>query len=115
VRKQLLSWQWSLYGDNHTQRANLVIHILTVPLFMAGTVAVAAAGWVSPWLFAAGPAAMATAMALQGRGHGREAVAPVPFAGAGDVVSRIFLEQWVTFPRYVLSGAFFRAWRQSSK
>jgi hypothetical protein len=114
MRKQLLAWQWSLYPDGHHDRVNLAIHILTVPLFMAGTVAVAAA-WVQPWLLLAGPAAMVTAMALQGRGHKREATGPVPFDGAGDVLSRIFVEQWVTFPRFVVSGAFFSAWSQSSK
>jgi hypothetical protein len=113
VRKQLLSWQWSLYGDGHQHRANLIIHILTVPLFLAGTAALACA-WLSPWLLCGAPA-MAFAMALQGRGHKKESVSPVPFEGASDLVSRIFVEQWVTFPRYVLSGGFARAWRQSSK
>jgi hypothetical protein len=114
MRKQLVSWQWSLYAEGHHQRANLLIHILTVPLFLAGTVAVAG-GVFQPWLFAVGPAAMAAAMALQGRGHKQESTPPVPFQGPLDVVSRIFVEQWVTFPRYVLSGGFGRAWRQSSR
>ena len=114
MRKQLLSWQLSLYPDNHHDRTNLALHILTVPLFWAGTVGLGLA-WLQPWLLLAGPAAMATAMALQGRGHKRESVAPVPFEGAGDVVSRIFVEQWVTFPRFVWSGGFGRAWRRSPK
>jgi hypothetical protein len=52
-------------------------------------------------------------MALQGRGHRGELVHPVPFAGPVDVVSRIFAEQLITFPRFVLSGQFARAWRES--
>jgi hypothetical protein len=40
-------------------------------------------------------------------------VRPVPFAGPVDVVSRIFAEQLITFPRFVLSGQFARAWRES--
>jgi hypothetical protein len=32
----------------------------------------------------------------------------------GNAISRIFLEQWVTFPRFVLSGAWMRAWRSLS-
>ena len=36
---------------------------------------------------------------------------PVPFAGPLDVVARIFGEQWLSFPRYVLSGGFAKAWR----
>jgi hypothetical protein len=114
MRKQLASWQWSLYPDNHHDHANLIIHVLTVPLFMAGTVALACA-WLWPWLALIGPAAMASAMAAQGRGHKRETVAPVPFDGPVDVVARIFVEQWVTFPRYLVSGGLASAWRQSSK
>jgi hypothetical protein len=113
MRKQLLSWQWSLYADNHHDRANLILHVLTVPLFMAGSVGLGLS-WLSPWLLLGGPVAMAAAMALQGRGHRRESVPPVPFDGPVDVVSRIFLEQWVTFPRYLFTGGFGRAWRQSS-
>src|SRR6266511_3830931 len=110
MRKRLLSWQWSLYPDGHRNRGNLIIHALTVPLFMAGT-GVLALTWLRPWLVLAGFGAMATAMALQGKGHQRESVRPVPFEGVGDMLSRIFVEQWVTFPRYVLSGGFARAWR----
>jgi len=27
------------------------------------------------------------------------------------VRARIFLEQWITFPRFVLSGGWYHAWR----
>lgn len=53
--------------------------------------------------------------AMQGRGHRLESTAPVPFAGPFDVISRIFVEQLVTFPRFVLSGEFVRAWRRAVK
>ena len=56
---------------------------------------------------------MALSMALQGRGHQREPVPPVPFSGAGNAIARIFLEQWITFPRFVLTGGWWRALRQS--
>jgi len=109
----LLSWQWNEYPNGHRDRRNLVLHVLTVPLFEAGTVALVAAPFVSGWLALAGLVAMATAMALQGRGHRGEATPPIPFAGPLDVVARIFVEQWVTFPRYVASGRFAAAWRAS--
>src|SRR5262245_48561438 len=99
MRRELLSWQWNLYPEGHRDRRNLVLHALTVPLFEAGTVALVAAPFVSGWLALGGLVAMALAMALQGRGHRAEATAPVPFAGPLDVVARIFVEQWVTFPR----------------
>ena len=34
----LLAWQWAIYPAGHTTRVNLLIHILTVPLFELGTV-----------------------------------------------------------------------------
>jgi hypothetical protein len=102
--------RFALYTRVHHHRANLLLHILTVPLFMAGTVALALA-WHWHWLAAAGPAAILAAMAAQGRGHAHEAERPAPFAGPLDVVRRIFVEQWVTFPRFVASGSFARAWR----
>jgi hypothetical protein len=57
---------------------------------------------------------MALSVALQGRGHRQEPVPPAPFTGPLNAVSRIFLEQWVTFPRFLFSGGWFRALRQQS-
>lgn len=113
MRDQLLRWQWSLYGDGHRARANLLVHIATVPIFLGGTVLALASPLLGGWLAAVGIVAMIAAVALQGRMHKKEATAPVPFTGPGDVVSRIFVEQWITFPRFVLSGGFARAWRQA--
>jgi hypothetical protein len=111
----LLEWQWRNYAEAHGNRKNLVLHAATVPLFWAGTVAVAAAapvGWA--WLAVAGVIAMIAAVAVQGRGHSLEAAGPAPFRGPIDVVVRIFTEQWVTFPRFVASGGFLRAWQHGA-
>lgn len=110
----LLAWQWALYPEGHRDRRNLLVHVLTVPVFMAGTTTLV----VSPYLGAAsavaGLLAMIGAMALQGLTHRREARGPEPFQGPIDVVSRILAEQWITFPRYVLTGGLARAWRAAS-
>lgn len=103
--------QLKSYTDVHHDRRNLVAHALTVPIFMAGTVAMLASPVVSWWLLPAGIGAMLAAMAAQGKGHSLEERAPAPFRGPGDVVVRIFVEQWITFPRFVLSGGFGRALR----
>jgi len=107
----LLAWQWSIYREGHRDRRNLLVHILTVPLFMLGTCAMVLAPLVGAWFAPGGVLAMATAMALQGRTHRLEATPPQPFRGPLDVLARILAEQWITFPRYVLSGEFGRAWR----
>ncbi|WNG50410.1 terminase [Archangium minus] len=109
----LLSWQWNLYPDNHCDRRNLLLHALTVPLFQLGTVLLVTSPVTSPWLALPGVVAIVSALALQGRGHRFETVSPVPFRGFFDVVARLFVEQWVTFPRFVLSGGFARAWRSA--
>ena len=42
----------------------------------------------------------------QGRGHRLEGQKPVPFRSPVDAVVRILAEQYITFPRFVLSGQF---------
>jgi hypothetical protein len=111
-RQGLLARQWAGYAGGHGDRRNLLVHALTVPVFLLGTVALAAAPFSSAWLALAGPAAMMAAIGIQGRAHQRETQRPAPFEGAADAIVRIFVEQWVTFPRFVLSGGFGRAWRQ---
>jgi hypothetical protein len=115
MRTRLLSWQRELYDEGHRDRTNLLIHLATWPLFVGGFASLVSspvAGWP---LAAVGLAVMVVAMALQGRGHRRETTPPVPFAGAGDVLSRILAEQLVTFPRYLFGGGFARAWRAAGR
>lgn len=104
-RGPLLAWQLEHYGDNHVDRRNLVIHVVTVPIFMLGTLALLTGLVTLRWPLAlAGLLALPLAVAAQGRGHALERVAPIPFAGPLDVVARIVAEQWITFPRFVLRG-----------
>lgn len=110
--RQLLCWQWDGYQRTHRSRANLTIHVVTAPVFVLGSIAIPAAiVTLSPCWAMAGVLAMGTAMGLQGLGHRLEPNAPAPFTGVGNAASRIFLEQWVTFPRYLLSGS----WRQRGR
>jgi hypothetical protein len=110
----LLTWQWSRYPPTHRDRRNLLTHALTAPIFQAGTVALVVAPFVNGWFALAGIVAMGSAMALQGRTHRLERMRPSPFRGPADVIARFLAEQWVTFPRYIASGEFARAWRESS-
>ena len=110
VRPNLLAWQWSDYVAKHRDRGNLLIHIVAVPLFQLATLVLLGAVLgrsVTAAVIAVG--AMVGALVLQGRGHRREVEAPTPFDGGADFVSRFVVEQWVTFPRFVLSGG----WRSN--
>ncbi|MFO0683900.1 MAG: hypothetical protein U0234_17720 [Sandaracinus sp.] len=114
----LLAWQWNGYPDFHADRRNLVLHVLTQPIFVAGFVTVLGAPLAGSLVAAVSSAvgglvAMVVAIAVQGRGHAQEKNAPIPFAGAGDLIGRILLEQLVSFPRFVLTGGLARAWRAS--
>jgi hypothetical protein len=65
-----------------------------------------------PWAAAlAALVAMVVLVALQGRGQWQETTPPEPFTSPGNGVARILCEQWVTFPRFLLSGGWYRALR----
>lgn len=109
---ELLRWQHEGYPRYHRSRFNLLLHIVMVPLFLVANVALVLALVERSWLVGiVSVAAMGISVLLQGCGHRREAVPPEPFTGAVQAVVRIFLEQWVTFPRFVLSGGWWRALR----
>ena len=106
----------SEYPRFHQDRVNLAIHIVMVPLFVACAVcalwSLITGRWLWAGLLAAAPA---LSMAVQGVGHKREVHPPLPFEGPKDVLLRIFVEQFYTFPRFVLSGRFLRAWRKRAQ
>jgi hypothetical protein len=109
IRERLLEWQWSDYAAKHQNRLNLLLHIVTVPLFQVGTFFLLCALFTLSGVAAAvGAVSMVGALAAQGRGHKLEPETPVPFDGPADFLSRFFAEQWVTFPRFVLSGGWYR-------
>lgn len=114
--RDLLQWQWSGYAKYHTSRVNLLIHIVAVPLFLVGNVGLVVTLLSRSWFLAAAcVVATVVSLALQGRGHRIERVPPEPFTGAGNAVARILLEQWITFPRYVVSGEWLRALRNAPR
>lgn len=111
---ELLRWQWQGYPRYHQSRANLLIHIVLVPVFVLGNVVLVVAlaqASCAPALVAL--VAMVVSVALQGRSHRQESTPPEPFTSAVNAVTRIFCEQWVTFPRFVLSGGWYRALRSA--
>ena len=109
-----MRWQWDGYPTFHQRPSTLWIHLFAVPAFAAATLSLLRS------LVALEPAAagasllgMVVAFAAQGLAHQREDNPAIPFDGPGDAVSRIFLEQFFTFPRFVLSGGWWRALRLS--
>lgn len=112
MRPNLLAWQWSDYPAKHRDRVNLVLHLVAVPLFMVGTLLlIGAALRRSGSGIGVALGCLVVAMVVEGRGHARERETPAPFAGPLDFATRFVVEQWVTFPRFVLTGAWSRSFR----
>ena len=109
MRANLLDWQWSDYAAKHRNRVNLLIHIFAVPAFELAVIALAASVFMHSGMLAIyALALLIVAFAAQGIGHRREREQPTPFAGPADTVTRILAEQFITFPRFVLTGKWLR-------
>jgi uncharacterized membrane protein YGL010W len=105
----LMAWQWRTYDANHRDRGNLLLHFVAVPAFIGATLAMISCLAQRFWFGAVlSFLVIIAAFAVQAVGHKREAQAPVPFDGPGDFIGRVFLEQFITFPRFILSGGWLR-------
>lgn len=110
----LLRYQQQHYPRFHRSVRNVRLHLLTVPLFQLGSLALLFSPWLG-WLVAvAGIAACMVALAAQGWGHREEAVPPEPFSGPWNFLARLLAEQWLAFPRFVLAGGWRVAFASSS-
>ncbi|WP_248919449.1 Mpo1-like protein [Pseudomonas entomophila] len=112
----LPAWQWRGYHHNHRHPTNLVLHLIAVPLFILGALLVLSGLFgLELSQIAVGVIALIAGLGLQRQGHRLEAEQPEPFANRKDAVQRLLTEQFITFPRFVLSGAWWRAWRERHK
>ena len=111
--RSLLSHQWKGYPQFHESGSNLVIHIVAVPVFLIANVLFVVALFHGDWIVC-GAAAVTTAVSVivQGLGHRHECKPPEPFTGPLNAIARIFAEQWLTFPRFVLTGGWSRELRE---
>jgi hypothetical protein len=114
----LVERQWDGYADRHRNRTSLLIHIVAVPLLWIGAFQVVA-GLLLLLLGVPGAFGMlfwgavlaAASLFAQARGHALEALPPETFADAADFAQRILAEQFINFPRFVLSGRWLRNFR----
>lgn len=111
---EILNQQWSDYAERHRNKLNLLIHIGTVPLvWIAGLQVVGGlilmligVGGFSTLLTAA--FLVAVALFAQAYGNSLEAVKPRTHADAKAFALNAVAEQFVTFPRFVLTGHWLR-------
>ncbi len=109
----LHTWQWHGYADNHRHPTNLVLHVIAVPLFiLAALLIIDGVLSLSISSLAIGVIGLIAALGIQRHGHSLEGQQPEPFDSKSDAVKRLLVEQFVTFPRFVLSGGWWRAWKE---
>jgi hypothetical protein len=113
MRPNLVQWQRDVYPEVHSLRSTLLVHVVTVPIFVAGTFAlVFALLTLRPIAALAALGTMAVAFGAEAFMHERE---PKSYAveGTADLLSRVFVEHFVTFPRFVLDGGWAKAYREA--
>jgi len=114
VTPNLVSWQYQGYARNHAHRRNLVIHLISAPVFFFATLSLVYHLVVAVWPAAAVSFGfMLVVLVLQGIGHKLESVAPEPFKSPLDLFARFFTENLFTFWRFLFSGEWARQFRGS--
>jgi uncharacterized membrane protein YGL010W len=102
-----VEWAWRETPPVHKDSKNLLIHIVAVPLFVAGHVLLVVATIYSWWLAVVALAVVAVSIALQGIGHSMENQQVPAFTGPRDFVRRLYAEQFFNFWRFVVSGQWY--------
>jgi hypothetical protein len=114
MRPNLVQWQRDVYPEVHSRRSTLLVHVVTVPIFVAATLGFLVS-LVTLHFFSA-----LLSLTVMGAAFGAEAVMhkrePKSHAidGAVDLLSRVFVEHFVTFWRFVLDGGWAKAYREAS-
>ena len=111
---ELAAEQWRDYSDRHRNKVNLLIHIVTVPLVWWSTFLIIGGlllmllgvGGLKFWVYAA--VFIGLSLFAQSYGNGMEAIKPKPIGSPKDFAMNAIAEQFITFPRFVLSGDWLR-------
>ncbi len=116
MRPHLLEWQRDGYREYHRNRSTLWVHLFAVPAFIVATLSLVLSLVTVSWVSAVSAlVGMALSFFVQGLTHRREPTPSIPFDGVGDAISRIFAEQFITFPRFLVSGRWWVALRATSQ
>lgn len=103
------------YRQQHQHPTNLLLHLLAVPLFiLSSLVLLTGVFQLSFVALVIGVLGLIASIALQRRGHRHEDAGTDETSDPPDLKT-LLVEQFVTFPRFVLSGEWWRAWRNRKK
>ena len=109
--RQLVTWAWRETPPVHKSGTNLLIHLIAVPLFVAGHVLLIVGAFLSWWLAAIALASILGSLILQGVGHSLEREQVPPFTGPRDFLRRLYAEQFCNFWRFLGSGQWYAHFR----
>ena len=105
--------EMKFYQRLHQNKANLLIHIVGVPVFIIGNISLLIAivnlnilSIVLSFL------AIITSLGAQDRGHKFEKVAFEPFKNLLDFFKTIYLDQFIVFPIFFFSKYFRENWNR---
>jgi hypothetical protein len=110
---ELVSWAWRETPPVHKSTANLIIHIVAVPLFVLGHVLLVVGLVVNPWWLTGAAVSIVVSLAAQRFGHSLEHNQVPVFTGAGDFIRRLYAEQFCNFWRFVFSGQWYASFKSS--
>ncbi|HEX4891898.1 MAG TPA: hypothetical protein VFV47_01320 [Hyphomicrobiaceae bacterium] len=111
---EVLNQQWDGYEDRHRNKVNLMIHIVTVPLVWFAALQVfgglvlmlVGVGGLKMWIYAA--ILITIALVAQRQGNAMEQAPSTAPGNPKDFAIHAAAEQFVTFPRFVLTGGWLR-------
>ena len=104
---QLVKWAWRETPPVHKNGVNLLIHLVAVPLFVAGHVLLVVGAFLSWWLLALALASIVGSLLLQRTGHSLERQQVPAFTGFRDFLRRLYAEQFCNFWRFLGSGQWY--------
>ena len=112
---ELVSWAWRETPPVHENATNLLIHIVAVPLFVAGNLLFVGGVIFVWWLTFVGLACVAVSLALQRIGHSMERTKPPAFSGPRDFLRRLYAEQFCNFWRFLFSGKWYASLKATNR
>lgn len=104
------------YAGQHRDRTTLLVHLMFVPLFMLASASMLVFLLSGNWVLALLAAVACTvSLLVQGAVH-RRTVRLLPKADSRiAALGQLLREQWIEFPRFVLSGGWLRAYRAAGQ
>jgi hypothetical protein len=112
---EITKQQWIDFGVYHSSRKNLIIHVFAAPIFIIGIVGFTYGLLNLQLIETVGSVLiMAISLGMQSYGHSNESVRSDSFASPLDAITRILIEQLINSPRFIMSGKWYAALRNST-